>query len=366
MKKILINVSNLHSGGGAQVAASFIYELSKMFGNIDLKQVSVVCSTAVNLNLPETTDRSVFKCFDIINIKGFSRPKPIDKKLFDGFDICFSVFGPVYFKIDVKKHVCGFAQAWIAYPDNEAYSLLGFKDRMIYRFRFFIQKQYFKSYDQLIVEASHIKNALLNLGFKNEIEVVNNTISSVFNESVNTKETEVNDKNVPLLGFIGKPYEHKNIKILKLVHSILEEKYSFKCDFVFTLSHDEMNLCGFSELNAFHTVGEISLNQCPSFYERIDALIFPSLLECFSASPIEAMKMKVPVFASDRMFVKDFCQDAAFYFEPTDPEDIAKVVFSAFQKPALMQEKKNLGENVIANLFSAQERAEAYVRQILK
>lgn len=366
-KKVLINASNLHTGGGVQVAASFIYELSMLGDNIDLGNVAIVCSDAVKRSLPKSTYLGVFSRFDIVNIHGFSKPNKSVQMLFRGFDVCFTVFGPVYFKIDVDKHICGFAQPWIAYPDNQAYKELGLKDKVISKVKYFIQKQYFKHYDELVVEAVHIKDALLELGFSNNIEVVSNTVSAVFGSKVSNDELLLEKtKDVPQLGFVGRAYPHKNIEILKDVCVLLKDKYNFSCEFVFTLSDEEMDSCGFSGLNSFNTVGEITLNQCPSFYQKIDALIFPSLLECFSATPIEAMKMGVPVIASDHPFVKDFCQGAAFYFDPVKPESIANAIYTAFSNPELMQDKIDLGESIVARLPTARNRAEDYIRLILR
>lgn len=366
MKRILINASNLHGGGGVQVAASFIYELSKLVSDIDLKTVSVVCSTAVNSSLPESIDSTVFSSFDVIDLKGFAKPEKSKKVLFSGFHTCFTVFGPFYYKIEVDKHICGFAQPWIAYPENQVYGMLSLKERLLTKIKFLIQKKYFRQYDELVVEAEHVKSELKKLGFSN-IEVVSNTISSVFNGSVLTNNVSQYKKtDIPLLGFIGRPYLHKNIRILVHVRKILIEKYNFECTFVFTLNESEMTECGFDGLEGFNTTGEITLNQCPSFYQCLDGLVFPSLLECFSASPIEAMKMKVPVFASRRRFVEDFCEDAAYYFDPHDADDIANVIYEAFQDPTLMKNKIKLGSDIVAKIPSARSRAENYVRLILR
>ena len=53
MKK-LINASNLHVGGGVQVASSFIYQCS-LLGEL-CSDISVVCSNKVLDNLPDDFD----------------------------------------------------------------------------------------------------------------------------------------------------------------------------------------------------------------------------------------------------------------------------------------------------------------------
>ena len=58
----------------------------------------------------------------------------------------------------------------------------------------------------------------------------------------------------------------------------------------------------------------MSLAQCPSYFKELDGIILPSLLECFSATPLEALIMGKPIFLSDRQFNKDVVGDFYFYF----------------------------------------------------
>ena len=95
----------------------------------------------------------------------------------------------------------------------------------------------------------------------------------------------------------------------------------------------------------------------------MDAIIFPSLLECFSATPLEAMIMKKPLFASDRGFIKDVCFDFAYYFEPTDPESAAAVIHNFLESQCNEElEAKLLAAKKHAENFSnARQRAVKYV-----
>ena len=67
MSKILIITSNLHVGGGVQVAVSFIDELSK--SDYNLKLYDLWISTEIFDNLIEIcTDLSGFNSYKIINL----------------------------------------------------------------------------------------------------------------------------------------------------------------------------------------------------------------------------------------------------------------------------------------------------------
>lgn len=367
--RILINASNLHAGGGIQVASSFITELfyiAKYSKQGD--SISVICSDAVNVNLGSDFDKSVFEAFNVINVMGISKVNSNEKKLFDGFHTCFTVFGPFYFKPNCKKHICGFAQPWIAYPDNVAYPKLPFKEYIKYKIKFKIQSLFFRRYEHLIVEQKHVKYALGKLGYNpNNISVVSNCVSSIYDDNSNWLPLTFEDSRLIediTLGFIGRAYPHKNLSVLTEVNEILIAKYQMKCNFLFTFSKAEMKSCGFSEHRNFHSVGEISSRQCPAFYKRLNALVFPSLLECFSASPIEAMKMNTTVIASDYPFVKEVCGEAAFYFDPLSADEIAASIFNVFTNKELREEKKALGRQLVNLLPTAKDRAVSYLNII--
>ena len=330
--------------------------------------ISILCSSSVKKNLPKDFDFTIFDSFEKLDVHGFKLLSSNDRKKFQGFDICFTIFGPFYLGVKVQKHICGFAQPWIAYPHNDVYPMLNFKSRLVTKLKFFVQSAIFKSYDRLIVEQNHVRNALGKLGYNHEkISVVSNCVSSIYDND-NNWQPLVYDKNILTenitLGFIGRPYKHKNIQVLSKVNEILISKYKLKCNFLFTFTADEMELCGFSRKKNFHTVGVVTASQCPGFYNLLDALIFPSLLECFSAAPIEAMKMNTTVIASNYPFVKEVCESAAYYFNPLSAESIAESIFNAFSNNELRVEKKQLGRKLVNELPTAKNRAESYLKII--
>ena len=66
-------------------------------------------------------------------------------------------------------------------------------------------------------------------------------------------------------------------------------------------------------------LGIIPIQAVPSVYAAADAAIFPSLLEGFSAMPLEAMKVEKFVFASRRELISSVCRDGSVYIDPEDP-----------------------------------------------
>lgn len=364
--RILINASNLHSGGGVQVASSFINELP-FISNTCIKSFDVIVSSEVDKNIHQNT-RVFFKNYNVDNVFGLKNYKK-NLCLFDNYDLVFTIFGPCYYNIK-GLNLVGFAQAWIIYPNNECYGLLPFFNKIKFKLKYFLQKIFFKKSDVFIVELEHVKKRLIEMGIskKDNIHVVYNTVSSIYSFPNKWEKINIEFSENFRIGLISRDYFHKNTNILPKIKEILKKKYNQNIDFYVTFNNEEwINKSSFFQESIIN-VGPLKVNECPSFYEKMDAIIFPSLLECFSATPLEAMIMKKPLFASDRGFIKDVCLDFAFYFEPTDPESIAAMINNFIEnknKNANKLEMKLIAAQTHAkNFSSARQRALKYTEII--
>ncbi len=61
----------------------------------------------------------------------------------------------------------------------------------------------------------------------------------------------------------------------------------------------------------------------PYLINAAEALIHPSLYEGFGLPPVQAMACGCPVVASEAASLPEILQDAALYFSPTEPEELA-------------------------------------------
>jgi glycosyltransferase involved in cell wall biosynthesis len=78
--------------------------------------------------------------------------------------------------------------------------------------------------------------------------------------------------------------------------------------------------------------GRVSDDELVDLYRRAAALVFPSLYEGFGQPPLEAMACGCPVAVSDLAPLREVCGDAAVYFDPLDPEDIARAAIEAIDR----------------------------------
>lgn len=368
MNKICINASNLHVGGGVQVAASFIYELSMKAQ--PTSNFTICCSSKVDKVLREIgTNFEVFKSYNVIDMYGLSALTSPVNRLINGADVCFTIFGPNYLRVKAKTEIVGFAQAWMLDFDNPISQDMSPFSRLALRFKFYLQWLFFKRSDHFLVELNHVRDALIEKkGLKSDnISTVYNCVSSLYLDKSKWSPASFSLQEDKLsIGIVSRDYPHKNIGRLSEVAGILEKMYNLRVHFYVTLNNQEWNNRDAEFKQYVSTVGELSPEQCPIFYEKLDGVIFPSLLECFSATPLEAMVMGKPLFASDRRFVRDVCAEHAFYFDPLNSRDIAKCIANYFdnqneesKKSKLLQAKEHA-----LNFSNATGRADKYLKII--
>jgi glycosyltransferase involved in cell wall biosynthesis len=359
MLRIAINTTNLHVGGGVQVAASFFSELA---GMDESRRIECLLSTEVYENVKNVLrDRRL--SFSVNDMHGLGLSNRKVRKILSGYDIVFSVFGPLYIFRPKFVSVVGFAQPWIIYPNNECMMVLPLHKKIIKKIKLKIQSFFFSRSDIIVVEANHVKEGIVReLGFPAErIHVIPNCLSSIFREEDNRESIDF-----PLvlsdlkIGFLGRNYTHKNTSIFPEIAARLEEEYGIHAKFIVTFTEEEWNNCSVQFKEVAINIGPLRVSQCPAFYEFVDCVIFPSLLECFSATPLEAMAMEKPIIASDRPFNRDICGEYAWYFDPLEPEMAAEIIKQLHESGGVDQVKLAQAKTHALNFSTPEGRARSY------
>lgn len=364
----LLNASNIHSGGSVQVATSVIGELTLM--TTLPPNLVVWASTAVDTNLQKLGyDISILPKYEIVNSYGIRLlSSPLLRRL-QNFKVVFTVFGPLYTWRLSGINITGFAQPWILYPNNEIASSLRVHYRWLTRLKFKVQSFFFNQADHLVVELMHVRCGLINKGIGNPsaIHVVRNSLSSLYNNPSKWHEVILPATRSDIkLGFVGRNYAHKNTAILPKVSDLLLRDYGINISFYVTFTEEEWASCSANFRATVINVGPLFVAQCPSFYTQMDGIIFPSLLECFSATPLEAMAMEKLLFASDRPFNRDVCHDHAHYFDPLSPASAAKAIAQVFLSGGPSPEALSAARSHAINFSSPKQRAEKYIALLMQ
>jgi glycosyltransferase involved in cell wall biosynthesis len=85
--------------------------------------------------------------------------------------------------------------------------------------------------------------------------------------------------------------------------------------------------------------GHVPREELIRLYQTAAALVFPSLYEGFGLPPLEAMACGCPVAAARAGALPETCGDAARYFDPTKPEEIADVVAGVLTDAGALTER---------------------------
>lgn len=211
-------------------------------------------------------------------------------------------------------------------------------------------------------ENKYISDMLPNLLGKIKVYTVTNFYNQVFDE--NSKWS----KNVKLPSFdgttclsISSHYLHKNFEILIDVSRYLLKRYPrFKFRFVLTFEQAEMTVpCDIR--NHFMFIGKVEVSECPYLYEQADIMFMPSLVECFTATYPEAMRMGVPIVTTDLEFARGLCGDAAHYYSAVDAGAAAEAIYRVATDLEYAKRLVESGKKQLQSYDNYEQRAEKLI-----
>lgn len=368
--KIIINTSNLYVGGGVHVSLSFINELKQMKKSYECH---VFLSPTTNKYIDQKTFPKNFHFYIIEKSPATLKTrKEIVAKLNNleaqiKPDIVFTIFGPSYWK-PKAKHLLGMADGWVYNPDSVAYDRLSLLRRNKMKLHVKYKIYYLKrDADYYVLETEDAKKRLAQtVGLEEDnIFVVGNTYSSIFDDENFAKEENEFYIKLPKkqadefrLMYIAHNHPNKNIQVINELLPLLQDQ---NIKFVLTLDEASFKNLFPKPTDKIINLGPISQKSCPSVYKQCDALFAPTLLETFSAAYPEAMKMGKPIVTSEYSFATDICQDAALYFDPLDPEDVARKIKQLVADKSFCKDLVGKGKERLKDFETARSRAEKYV-----
>lgn len=358
MMTFLINCSNLKNGGGLQVANSICLQL----GKFQQYQFVVVLSTYIStLEIPNGNNCVVYR----YNIKDnattlmLGRDKFLDGLVMEhGVDAVLSVFGPSRWRPRVP-HLCGFARAQLLLK-NPLVKVLPWKERIIYK----VWRWGFKrSSDAFYTENRYISDLLPKLLGKVKVYTVTNYYNQVFDQP----ERWTHDNVLPVfegttLLTVSSPSSHKNLKIMIPVSAYLEEHHpDIHFRFVLTCQPEALNVPDHLKRH-FVFIGKVDVSECPNLYEQANIMFMPTLLECFTATYPEAMRMEVPIVTTDLEFARGLCGDAACYYSAVDPAAAAEAIYRVATDKEYAHQLTKAGKRQLLTYDNYEQRADKLIR----
>lgn len=366
--ELLINTTNLSSGGGLQVAISFILSCKKDCTNKYYIALSTEIYNQLNINsfgpnfsfFLVKTKPNPFTISGRISIAQLSRIERDTKP-----DCVFSVFGPTYWK-PKAPHLMGFALGHFIYKDSPYFQIISMREKLKWKILGSLKMHYVKRDAATFhIETEDAKQKFLEvINSKNKhVHCIPNTYSPVYN-SFTPKEHDVLLKKGPdefRFACISSYYRHKNLEILnQIIPELISNGHNIK--FVLTIRNNIYNKIFSQEAKKqIINVGGIEVKECPQIYHECDAVFVPSLLEIFTANYPEAMKMRRPIITTDLSFARDICRTAALYYAPNDYKDATRKIIQLTNDNELRNELILNGEERLKDFPSPEERAEKII-----
>ena len=280
-------------------------------------------------------------------------------------DVVFTTSGPSYWRPKVK-HVMGYNLPHYIYSDSSYFQIIPLKRELWWKSMKIYAKYIFKrDADALVVQTDDVKQRVKIFLSKKNVFTVSNTISEHYLCPKKVAKKLPNKvKNQFRLLTLSAWYPHKNLSIIPKVLDILIEREHTNIVFVVTLPKEDMaKLCLADKYEGqLLNIGPIKVEEGASLYQECDAMFLPTLLECFSASYAEAMKLHKPIITSDMGFAHTVCKEAALYVNPMDTNDIAAKIIELSTSYELQENLVKKGVERLQMFGTSQDRAKRYIQ----
>lgn len=351
---ILINATNLKSGGGLQVADSFCRGLKslnskhKFFVFLSDELSNTKQAIENNPNITAYT----YNIQNTIKTLVFGRDEYLDSFVEkEHIDFVFTVFGPSRWNPKVK-HLSGFAMSQLIMRDSPFFSVCSLKNKLYWKYLFPLSRKilFQRSAKLFYSENPFISKQVEQIFKGSKCYTVSNYYNPIYDNPQQWKEKPLPPFNGLTLLCISSYYPFKNLEIAIEVSKYLNANYpDFNLRFVFTCKQEEFSYFDNKVKDNILFIGRVDIEECPSLYSQCDLVFMPSFMECFTAVYPESFKMKKPLLTSDLPFAKGLCADAAEYFSPTNAKDIAEKIYSLFNNKERQQELIDKGEKQLLN-----------------
>ncbi len=245
---------------------------------------------------------------------------------------------------------------------------LKFRNPAKNKYVFMTKQQVYKYLNKIVTRKSvsiitfteYVKDAVARFAHINSREI---TVTYLAADEITelTKPVEGIGEDDKFIMYVGRPLPHKNLEklvsaftMLKETHPDLKLVLAGRKDTLYKRIKRSIESAGLTDIIFTDFVSE---GQLKWLYEYTAAYVFPSLSEGFGLPALEAMMHGAPVVSSDATCLPEVYGEAAEYFNPHDPFEMASAIARVIDNPSRSKELIRLGK-AQANKYSWQKTAE--------
>ncbi|HEX2682365.1 MAG TPA: glycosyltransferase family 1 protein [Ferruginibacter sp.] len=247
------------------------------------------------------------------------------------------------FPVSLRKGVCTIHDlTFRKYFDNPKYTF-----NLATKYMNWVVRNCMKYAKAVIAVSQSTKQELLNgyhldLAAKEKIHVIYEGWEHLIHYNKNEEDPCEGDRmvNDDYLFYLGTSRKHKNLSNLlsafklAMPHIPANKKLAISGSDKYI---NNMDMSVISDVNSsgkrIYFTGYLSNACVEKYFKNADAYIFPSLSEGFGIPVLEAFYYEKPVLCSNTTSLPEVAGDAAFYFDPHDPQSIANTIINFYNNP---------------------------------
>lgn len=277
-------------------------------------------------------------------------------------DIVYSIVAPSYYRFKRGKEVMRFTHPWITHPNQYLKKILGPMGGLKLAIYNAPRIYFMKKCKYFITQSETAKKGICRITGtrKDFVQVIPNTLPAYFLDITPTPNLNIEGYHI---ASVAAPQKGKNLLLIPdFIHQLIT-RHNLNNVWVYTTIPTtniiwqklEKRAKELGVSNHIRNMGYVKQADLVSLYNRCNFIFFPSIMEVFSASLLEAMYFQLPVLASDLEFNRDVCKDCGTYFEPMNAIDAADKFINLIQSKEQQESIKAKGKEYINEYLNYQQ-----------